>query len=93
MARTLRRFRRSVLDILPIRGKIVSATNGTLLVDLGRSDGITAGSKFDVVRRGSIRTKDRGPGITYDEKIFLVPLRPSLSMKNCVPVNTKTRFL
>lgn len=71
MARTLRRFRRSVLDILPVRGKIVSATNGTLLVDLGRSDGITAGSKFDVVRRGSIRTKDRGPGITYDEKNIL----------------------
>ena len=66
-ASSLRRFRQSVLDILPIRGKIIGQTQKTILVDLGRSDGISETSEFDVVRQGEIVTADKGKGVTYSE--------------------------
>lgn len=65
VARTLRRFRQAVLDILPIRGVVLENTQGQLLVDLGKNDGITKGAQFDVVKKGSIQTNDTGPGIHY----------------------------
>ncbi len=61
------RFRSSVLDILPVRGKILKSSSGQLLVDLGKSDGLVKGASFEVVKQGKIRTKDAGPGITYGE--------------------------
>ncbi|MCI5523926.1 MAG: tetratricopeptide repeat protein [Spirochaetia bacterium] len=67
VARTLRRFRQAVLDILPVRGKVLQVTNGSILVDLGKSDGILKGSQFDVVRKGKVVTKDNGPGVYYSE--------------------------
>lgn len=67
----LRRFRQSVLDVLPIRGKVLNHTGSTILVDLGKSDGIVKGSEFDVVEKGSIYTADKGTGISYPDKSIL----------------------
>lgn len=67
-ANVLRRFRQAVLDILPIRGKVIAHTGNTLLVDLGRSDGVVTGSEFDVVEKGSIYTVDKGTGIAYRDE-------------------------
>ena len=68
VARTLRRLRSGILDVLPIRGKILQIRGDTVLADLGKSDGISLGAKFDVVRKGSIVTKETGTGIYYPEK-------------------------
>ncbi|MCR5219133.1 MAG: hypothetical protein K6D58_10730, partial [Treponema sp.] len=67
VAKSLRRLRSAVLDILPVRGKVLQIANGTILTDLGKSDGIVKGAEFDVVRKGTIVTKDSGPGLTYNE--------------------------
>lgn len=71
-ANALRRLRQCVLEVLPIRGEVL-ARNGenTLLIDLGRADGVVKGTVFDVVRKGSIRTVDSGPGVMYDQKNVL----------------------
>ena len=71
VANTLIRFRSSLLDILPIRGKILKSSAGQILVDLGKSDGIVKGAKFDVVKKGKIKTKDTGPGVTYSSEDLL----------------------
>ena len=57
-----------MLDILPIRGKILNNSLNTLLVDLGKSDGIVQGAKFDVVKQGKITTADSGTGVYYNTK-------------------------
>mgnify|MGYP002623835354 CR=1 FL=1 len=71
IAKSLRRFRQAVLDILPIRGKVLNDASNTLLVDLGKSDGIVAGSVFDVVKKGSIKTVDTGVGVNYNSNDVL----------------------
>ena len=75
MAKCLQRFRQGVLDILPIRGKVLRNVQDKLLLDLGRNDGVMKGSEFDVVRRGAVFTKDTGPGVTYNKKDFLGTLK------------------
>lgn len=74
-ANVLRRFRQSVLDMLPIRGKVINHTGSTLLVDLGKSDGIVKGAEFEVIEKGSVYTVDKGTGIAYRENSKLGTLR------------------
>ena len=71
IAKSLRRFRQAVLDILPIRGKVLNDASNILLVDLGKSDGIIKGSVFDVVKKGAIRTVDTGVGVNYNSRDVL----------------------
>lgn len=71
MAKSLQRFRAGILDILPIRGKVLQNVQGTLLLDLGKNDGISVNSEFDIIRKGCIETKDEGPGVKYHKKNLL----------------------
>lgn len=71
IAKSLRNFRQSILDILPIRGKILKTSGTTVLIDLGKNDGIENGAQFDLVKKGSIVTNDSGPGIFYKSNAFL----------------------
>lgn len=71
MAKSLQRFRAGVLDILPIRGKVLQNVQGTLLLDLGKNDGISVDAEFNIIRKGGIETKDEGPGIKYNKKDLL----------------------
>ncbi|MBQ0039830.1 MAG: tetratricopeptide repeat protein [Treponema sp.] len=71
MAKSLQRFRAGVLDILPIRGKVLQNVQGTLLMDLGRNDGISVDSEFNIVRKGRIETNDEGPGVKFNKKDLL----------------------
>ena len=66
IAKSLRRLRQAILDILPIRGKVLNDASNTLLVDLGKSDGIIEGAVFNVVKKGRVRTVDTGVGVTYN---------------------------
>ena len=68
VSRSIRRLRQSVLDILPIRGTVLNNSLNTLLVDVGKSDGIVSGAQFDIVKKGKIRTADSGQGVFYTDK-------------------------
>lgn len=70
-ANVLRRFRQGVIDLLPIRGKVLDHAGTTLLVDLGKNDGVVKDAVFDVVKKGSIFTVDKGAGISYPESAKL----------------------
>ncbi len=67
-ASILRSFRRNVLNILPVRGKLIARSGNQILVDLGKSEGIVKGTVLDVIKAGNIRTVDKGPGVTFDDK-------------------------
>ncbi|MBQ0052246.1 MAG: tetratricopeptide repeat protein [Treponema sp.] len=70
-ASVLRSFRRDILDILPVKGKIIDKTVNEVLVDLGAVEGMKKDAVLDVVKVGKIRTADKGLGIVYDEKDLL----------------------
>lgn len=70
-ASVIRTFRRKILEILPVRGKIIDRRNNTVLIDLGKSDGIVEGTEFNLVKSGKIRTKDSETGVVFDQKDFL----------------------
>ena len=57
--------------MLPIRGTVLHNASNTLLVDLGKSDGVVKGAVFDVVKKGKIKTVDTGPGVNYNSNDIL----------------------
>lgn len=67
-ASVLRSFRRDILDMLPVRGKIIDKTVNDILVDLGTVEGMKKDAVLDVVKAGRIKTADKGPGVTFDKK-------------------------
>lgn len=66
-----RRFRSDILNHLPIRGKIIDRDGKILLSDLGRSENITEGAVFDVVRKNAVQTSSSGLGVTYNDSDIL----------------------
>ncbi|MBO4403782.1 MAG: tetratricopeptide repeat protein [Treponema sp.] len=71
IAKSLRRLRSGVLSVLPIKGRVLQIKGNRVLVDLGKSDGAVKDAVFDVVRKGSIRTNDSGPGIFYPSETLI----------------------
>ena len=67
----LRAFRRELLDILPVRGKIIQRSVNEILVDLGTVEGMKKDVVLDVIKEGKIVTKDKGLGVTYEDKNLL----------------------
>lgn len=70
-ASVLRSFRRDILDMLPVRGKIIDKTVNDILVDLGTVEGMKKDAVLDVVKAGAIKTADKGPGVTFDKRDYL----------------------
>ena len=70
-ASALRAFRRDLLDILPVRGKILQRSVNEILVDLGTVDGMKKDVVLDVIKAGKITTSDKGLGVTFEEKNLL----------------------
>ena len=71
VARSTRRLRQAVLDILPIRGKVLYNSASLVMADLGKSDGIVKGAVFDVVKKDKVITADTGAGVYYNESDIL----------------------
>lgn len=67
----LRSFRRSILNMLPARGKIIARSGNSILVDMGKTEGISDGAVLDVVKAGYVRTADSGTGVVFDDKYSL----------------------
>lgn len=70
-ASILRGFRRDLLNMLPVRGKIIQRSVNDLLVDLGFVEGMKEGAVLDVIKAGKIQTADSGRGVKFDEKDLL----------------------
>lgn len=49
----------------PLRGSLLRRNGDTVLVDLGRNDGLAEGDRLLVVRKGGISPSPQGIGITY----------------------------
>ncbi len=71
LASILRAFRRDLLGILPVRGKIIDRSVNELLIDLGKVEGMKEGVVLDVVKLGQIQTEDKGPGVRFNSKDYL----------------------
>ena len=70
-ASVLRAFRRDLLNILPVRGKILQRSVNEILVDLGTVEGMKKDVVLDVIKEGKIVTNDKGLGVTFEEKNHL----------------------
>ena len=70
-ASVLRAFRRDLLNILPVRGKIIQRSVNEILVDLGTVEGMKQDVILDVIKADKITTSDKGLGVTYEEKNHL----------------------
>lgn len=75
----LRLLRRKILENLPTRGKVIAREGSTLLLDLGKSEGIVSGAEFDVVRKGEVYTADAGSGLHYADSAKLGSVTVSLA--------------
>ena len=70
-ASVLRSFRRNLLNLLPVRGKIISRSVNEVLVDLGKVEGLVPNTVLDVIKAGAIKTKDNGLGIEFGKNDLL----------------------
>ena len=70
-ASVLRAFRKDLLGILPVRGKILQKSVSEILVDLGTVEGMKKDVVLDVIKAGKIVTNDKGLGVTYEDKNHL----------------------
>ena len=64
-------LRQGILDILPVRAKILERSGNDVLVDIGRTEGLVKGAKFAVVRKGALKTADSGRGLRFDDEDLL----------------------
>lgn len=71
IASAVRSFRSSVLNLLPVRGKVIARDGNDLLIDLGRTEGMVKDAQLAVIHEGAVMTADKGPGIIWDEKSVL----------------------
>lgn len=64
-ASVLRSFRRNLLNMLPVRGKIIARSVNEVLVDLGKVEGMAENAVLDVIKAGTVRTRDTGLGVEF----------------------------
>ena len=67
----LRSFKQNLLEMLPVRGKIIARNGNRLLVDLGKTEGIVEGAVFNIIKSGTVTTNDNEAGLKFAEKNLL----------------------
>lgn len=67
----LRRLAQMVGAAMPVRGAIVARYQGDAVIDLGKSDGISAGQSFDIIEASQVSPLNEGIGIQYDPQRVL----------------------
>ena len=63
-----------LVSSFPPLGSLLKRSQDKVLVDLGKTDGISKGDKLLVVRRGSVRPKPEGLGLTYPQSSVVAEL-------------------
>lgn len=64
-------LREDMLSLLPVRAKLLERSGRDVLVDMGKTEGIPAGAKFAVIKKGELRTRDTGAGLYYSDSSIL----------------------
>lgn len=67
----LRRTKNSILESLPIRGKILDRSGNDLLVDVGRSEMSKDGAVFAVVKKGALKAAGASMALDWAKDDFL----------------------
>ena len=70
-AAALLSLRQGILDVLPVRARLLERSGNDVLIDIGKTEGMVKGAKFAVVRRGALRTADSGRGLRYEKDDLL----------------------
>lgn len=65
------RLRSQILSVLPVRAKILDRSVNEILVDIGKSEGLVKDAVFKVLRKGTVKTRDTGIGLSYDDRDVL----------------------
>jgi tetratricopeptide (TPR) repeat protein len=66
-----------LVSSLPPLGALVKRSQDKVLVDLGKADGLAPGSKLLVVKKGAVRPKPEGLGLTYPQSAVLAEVSVS----------------
>ena len=64
-------LRKGILDILPVRAKLLERSGNDVLIDIGKTEGMAKGAKFAVVARGGLKTADSGKGLRFEKDNLL----------------------
>lgn len=67
-ANALRRMQQIVTDSLPQKGVILARNSSSVLIDLGRSDGVTKDDVFNIIAQDGLKTADKSLDIIYDDE-------------------------
>jgi tetratricopeptide (TPR) repeat protein len=59
------------VSALPPLGSLLKRSQDSVLVDLGKADGLAAGAKLLVVKKGAVQVKPEGMGVTYPQSSVL----------------------
>ena len=70
-AAALLSLRQGILDILPVRAKLLERSGNDVLVDIGKTEGMVKGAKFAVIARGALKTADSGKGLRFEKDALL----------------------
>lgn len=70
-ASALLSLRQGMLDILPVRAKLLERSGNDVLVDIGKTEGMIKGAKFAVIARGGLKTADSGKGLRFEKDNLL----------------------
>ncbi|GMO49445.1 MAG: tetratricopeptide repeat protein [Treponemataceae bacterium] len=67
LASALRGFATEFLSKLSPRGKIIARTGNTVLIDMGKTDGVAQDSSFTIVKNGKLSAADTGFALKYSQ--------------------------
>ena len=70
-AQSLLSLRQGILDILPVRAKLLERSGNDVLVDIGKTEGMVKDAKFAVIARGGLKTADSGKGLRFEKDNLL----------------------
>ncbi len=62
----LRRLVQSVAASMPLRGAVLGRYQADSVIDLGKSDGVILGQKFNVILKNTVSVKNEGIGLQFD---------------------------
>jgi len=68
---SLRRLVQTMATALPVRGAVINRFQADAVIDLGKSDSVTAGQIFDVLPKSAVTVKNEGIGLQYDPAAVL----------------------
>lgn len=70
-ANTIRRFRADIKELLPVRANVLDRRGNTLLLDIGKTECVSEGCVFEIVKQNAIRPSPKGLSVHYKKEDVL----------------------